>query len=400
MRSAASKAVERRVRFGDVVRLCTDRCSDPVAAGTERYVGLEHLEPGDLRVRKWGLVAEGTTFTNRFKPGQVLFGKRRAYQRKVAVADFEGVCSGDIYVLEPADAALHPDLLPFLCQTDAFFDHAIGTSAGSLSPRTTWKSLADFEFVLPSIAEQRSLAAALSAAWGCIAAQDDARAAGQRVRQALIFFLYQGGGCDGPRRSTPLGELPASWEVVPLGDRYEVQLGKMISETARGGRDQTPYIRNANVQWNRLELDDVATMSFSPKEQKKFELRYGDILACEGRHVGKSALWRNEMPGACYQKALHRLRRLSDRDVPEYMLHCLQYYSWAGRFVAETGETTIPHLAAERFRAMHFPFPPHGQQERIAATVAACDTAIQGMEGRGESSRTLLKKLYRSLENG
>lgn len=78
-------------------------------------------------------IADGVTFTNVFKPGQVLFGKRRAYQRKVAVADFSGVCSGDIYVLEPKGDALLPELLPFICQTDAFFDHAVGTSAGSLS---------------------------------------------------------------------------------------------------------------------------------------------------------------------------------------------------------------------------------------------------------------------------
>jgi type I restriction enzyme S subunit len=68
-----------RVRFGDVVRLSTERCTDPLAQGIDRYVGLEHLEPGDLRIRSWGNVADGVTFTNRFRPGQVLFGKRRAY---------------------------------------------------------------------------------------------------------------------------------------------------------------------------------------------------------------------------------------------------------------------------------------------------------------------------------
>jgi type I restriction enzyme S subunit len=67
------------VRFGDVVRLSTERCTDPLAQGIDRYVGLEHLEPGDLRIRSWGNVADGVTFTNRFRPGQVLFGKRRAY---------------------------------------------------------------------------------------------------------------------------------------------------------------------------------------------------------------------------------------------------------------------------------------------------------------------------------
>lgn len=145
----------RRVKFGDVVRLSKARSQDPLADGIERYVGLEHLEPGDLRIRSWGSVADGVTFTSVFQPGQVLFGKRRAYQRKVAVADFSGVCSGDIYVLETKDAeVLLPELLPFICQTDAFFEHAVGTSAGSLSPRTNWTSLKDFEFLLPPMQEQ------------------------------------------------------------------------------------------------------------------------------------------------------------------------------------------------------------------------------------------------------
>lgn len=153
--SKALKPGWRRVKFGDVVRLSKARSQDPLADGIERYVGLEHLEPGDLRIRNWGNVADGVTFTSVFQPGQVLFGKRRAYQRKVAVADFSGVCSGDIYVLETKDAqVLLPELLPFICQTDAFFEHAVGTSAGSLSPRTNWTSLANFEFALPPIEEQ------------------------------------------------------------------------------------------------------------------------------------------------------------------------------------------------------------------------------------------------------
>ena len=152
-----------RVAFGDVVRLSKARVADPEVAGIERVVGLEHIDPGDLRIRRWGDVADGTTFSTLFKSGQVLFGKRRAYQRKVAVADFEGVCSGDIYVLEPANDRLMPELLPFLCQTDAFFDHAVATSAGSLSPRTNWTSLASFEFLLPPIQEQARLLEAVLA---------------------------------------------------------------------------------------------------------------------------------------------------------------------------------------------------------------------------------------------
>jgi type I restriction enzyme S subunit len=148
----------QRVKFGEVVRLNKETCKDPEAAGINRVIGLEHLEPGDLRVRSWADVADGTTFSNRVRPGQVLFGKRRAYQRKVAVADFDAICSGDIYVFETADQTqLLQELLPYICQTESFFEYAVGTSAGSLSPRTNWKSLASYEFVLPTLKEQRRI---------------------------------------------------------------------------------------------------------------------------------------------------------------------------------------------------------------------------------------------------
>jgi type I restriction enzyme, S subunit len=153
----------RLTRFGDLVHLNTDRIADPLAAGIERFVGLEHIEPENLHIRSWGLVADGTTFTSTFKRGQVLFGKRRAYQRKVAVADFDGVCSSDIYVFESRDPnVLLPELLPFICQSEGFYQYAIKTSAGSLSPRTNWSQLANYEFSLPTLDEQRKLVGLLT----------------------------------------------------------------------------------------------------------------------------------------------------------------------------------------------------------------------------------------------
>jgi hypothetical protein len=80
-----------KVRFGDVAGNLNETVRDPGASGIERFIGLEHLEPGSLHVRTWGHVADGTTFTRRCRPGQVLFGKRRAYQRKVAVAEFDAL---------------------------------------------------------------------------------------------------------------------------------------------------------------------------------------------------------------------------------------------------------------------------------------------------------------------
>lgn len=119
-------------------------------------VGLEHLDPGEVELAHWDEGVE-TTFTKAFSKGQVLFGRRRAYLRKAAVAPFDGICSGDITVIAPK-GNLSPRLLPFIIQNDALFEHAVTNSAGSLSPRVKWQSLSQFEFELPSIAKQEDLA--------------------------------------------------------------------------------------------------------------------------------------------------------------------------------------------------------------------------------------------------
>jgi len=139
-----------KVTLGDIAQSLTIATKDPLSEGLERYVGLEHIEPGNIHIKSWGNVADGTTFTRLFRKGQVLFGKRRAYQKKAAMAEFDGICSGDILVCEAIKGAVLPELLPFIVQSDRFFEYAIKTSAGSLSPRTKFKDLAKFAFKLPA----------------------------------------------------------------------------------------------------------------------------------------------------------------------------------------------------------------------------------------------------------
>jgi len=95
-----NKSTWQKYEFGDIARNLTTAVKDPLLEGIERYVGLEHIEPGNIHIKSWGNVVDGTTFTRVFHQGQVLFGKRRAYQRKAAIAEFNGICSGDILVFK------------------------------------------------------------------------------------------------------------------------------------------------------------------------------------------------------------------------------------------------------------------------------------------------------------
>lgn len=391
----------KRVKFGQVVRLSKDSTKDPIGDGLNRYIGLEHIEPGDLRVRSWGDVSDGTTFTRRFRPGQVLFGKRRAYQRKIAVADCEGVCSGDIYVFEPKDPkVLLPELLPFLCQTDRFFDYAIGTSAGSLSPRTNWKSLAEYEFALPPLEQQRQIARVLRHAGELVNASSDGLSSLNRAKDAAVAQALQFGLHGAALAPTSLGPRPTHWQTCAVTERYDVQLGKMISKKTRSGGVRRPYLRNANVDWGSLSLEGVLEMSLREDELERYELRPGDIVACEGRHVGKSAVWRGEIEGACYQKALHRLRARGAEDLPEFMLHTLRYYSFSGRLVRHTTGTTIPHLPLANLRALAVAFPPKEEQAEIVSFIDEFDEARNTLRRRIDGARSLIRVVMNEARLG
>ena len=133
------------VAFGDVVRQVKDKV-DPEESGLERYIAGEHMDTDDLSIRRWGEIGDGylgPAFHMRFKPGHVLYGSRRTYLRKVALAAFEGITANTTYVLESKDpAVLLPELLPFIMQTESFHAHSKRESKGSVNPYVNFSDLA------------------------------------------------------------------------------------------------------------------------------------------------------------------------------------------------------------------------------------------------------------------
>jgi len=159
-----NKSNWKKVKFGDISKEVRISEHNPIENGLERYIGLERIDSEDLHIKSWGYIKDGTTFSRKFIKGQLLFGRRRAYLKKAAIADFDGICSGDILVFEAIKDKLIPELLPFIVQNEKFFNFAIDASAGSLSPRVKFKNLAEFELSLPnSLEEQKELADLLGA---------------------------------------------------------------------------------------------------------------------------------------------------------------------------------------------------------------------------------------------
>ena len=130
----------------------------PVEEDKIHYIGLEHIEPGNFSITEWGSDVAPVGEKLIMKKGDILFGKRRAYQRKVAIAPFDGIFSAHGMVLRPKTDVIDADFFPLFISSDTFMETAMRISVGGLSPTINWKDLKEQEFELPSLEEQQTIA--------------------------------------------------------------------------------------------------------------------------------------------------------------------------------------------------------------------------------------------------
>lgn len=151
-------------RFDEIAYNSTQKVK-PTEADKEHYIGLEHIDGECLYISRWGSDVAPIGEKLVMRKGDILFGKRRAYQRKVAIAPIDGIFSAHGLVLRPKEDVVDKDYFPFFMSSNQFLDRAVQISVGGLSPTINWKDLARQEFTLPSLSEQKVLADKLWAAY-------------------------------------------------------------------------------------------------------------------------------------------------------------------------------------------------------------------------------------------
>ena len=365
------------VKFGDVVKLSGERRANPAADGLERYVGLEHLEPNDLRIRRWGDTRDGTTFTNYFKPRQVLFGKRRAYQRKVAVADFEGVCSGDIYVFEPKDKRLLPELLPFICQTEAFFDYAIGTSAGSLSPRTNWKSLAQYEFTLPPLEAQENLLNSLKSIDTCIENYESMQLAARNTAQSLANSVFDMGSLRSHSKessqtkgsnSVPLSTLCSLQSGYPFPSKEYTQVGDRLLRCSNVGVNSTNWLDKDTRFWDSSRRDEFQDYILTEKD---IVIAMDRPFVSEGFKVARIRV--GDLPALLLQRVGRLL--LNDNADSDFVWCFLNSPSFKSQLVSRQQGTDLPHISKFDIEETKIPQLPAATRKMIGKEFRSLECA-------------------------
>ncbi len=377
MRQTLKNNVGTNVAFGDVVQLSRAISKNPEADGFVRYVGLEHLRPNELKIQSWGDIADGTTFTKVFNPGQVLFGKRRAYQRKVAVADFSGVCSGDIYVLEPKGDEMLPELLPFVCQYESFYEYVISMSQGGLSPRVNWKALAEYEFALPPPEEQRRIAKVLLRIEATIARLLEVASSGYAALESCRETWF---GISKSSTST-LGRLCEKGCGIQIGP-FGAQLHQSDYRS-----EGVPVVMPSDLGDNSISMDQIAKVSPEKADQlSQHRLHIGDIILPRRGDLSRRALVSGEHEGWLCGTGCLRVR-LDDVNLAQGVVQSLSSASVIRWLKSRAVGTTMPNLNSKIVAGVPVHFP-----ERACDALVLIDQLTTALE----STHARIAKLRRT----
>lgn len=391
-----SKAGWTRVAFGDVVRKVNDRV-DPWNSGLERYVAGEHMDTDDLRIRRWGLIGDdylGPAFHMRFKPGHVLYGSRRTYLRKVALADFEGITANTTFVLETKDPArVLPELLPFLMQTEAFHSYSIKHSKGSVNPYINFSDLEAFEFLLPPIQEQARLIEIMQAARAAIEALETYRHNCRIVADSILQDAVREIRASG----TKLG-----WSLRKLGDVAEV--------TKLAGFEYTKHfqyrtdgdviaIRPTNIKDGRLVLDDIQTIDQETSDKlPRSKVNAGDVLITYiGAYVGE-VLHINESDRFHLAPNIARIRSTITLDT-QLLERLLRSGFVQEQIQSYTTATAAPSLTMENIRKLKIAFPEtRSDQNELLGLINKQDIASDQILKRTSEVKAIFSIALSELE--
>jgi type I restriction enzyme S subunit len=279
----ATKVPWPLVRFGDVV-LDVKATVDRDTTKLTRFVAGEHMDSDDVHLRRWGELNGdylGPAFHRGFRKGQVLYGSRRTYLRKVAVAPFDGICANTTFVLESSDKeTLLPELLPFIMLTDAFTQHSIRESKGSVNPYINWKDIAKYQFPLPPKDEQRRIADILWSADESIEKWRDAFDVATGLKQNILEKTFS--ASEFPKRIFGEFVLRSAY-----GPRFSNELYSVNGEVGQ--------IRTTDMDdCGKINYQSVPKTSLSPAEYESHLLEHGDFLISRSGTCGIGSVFEKQ----------------------------------------------------------------------------------------------------------
>lgn len=315
----------RRMAFGDFAESIGVR-AEPKDAQEEIYVGLEHLDPQCLHIRRWGKGSDVTGTKLRFRRGDIIFGRRRAYQRKLAVAEFDGICSAHAMVVRAKPALVLPEFLPFLMMSDRFMNRAVEISVGSLSPTINWTTLKLEEFDLPPLDQQRRIAEILQAVDELVEEFRSTETHLERVYTLKLKSMMLGTPGEIANKFRDIGDFlpPTGWSVRRADELVcsPITKGATPSLHLNTPNATVPFLKVYNLTFSgtlNFETDPTfVEPEVHENDLKRSRVRAGDVLMnLVGPPLGKTALIPDGFPDANVNQAI-AIYRIDDPQMRQF----------------------------------------------------------------------------------
>lgn len=352
-----------KYRFDQIAINSTEK-KKPVEEDRFTYLGLEHLDSGTLKVTRFGSEVAPIGEKLVMHKGDVLFGKRRAYQKKVAIAPFDGIFSAHGMVLRPKEDVIDKDFFPLFISSDYFLDAAIKISVGSLSPTINWRDLKELEFELPDMDTQRKLAEVLWSINDTIEAYKRLISAADELVKSQFIDMF----------GAPLSN-EKGWPLKRIGDLFSlISRGKQPSYV---DHSSVRVVNQACIYWDRFNFENVKY--HDPQSGKKTLPVKKDCILINSTGtgtLGRCNVFPELTDGYVYVVDSHVTVLAESHDVNAYFFKCfLQREDVQKKIYAEcvNGSTNQIELSKEKLSDVLLVVPPMERQEQFAAFVRQSD---------------------------
>ena len=340
------------------------------------------------------------------KENDLLITKDGSIGKVAIVQGLEGqaTLNSGVFVTRPLKNQYLTAYLYWILNSSVFSCFIDYNKTGSTVLHLYQDTFENFSFPIPPIQEQKTVCYYLDRQTTQI---DDLISKKQKLiellkeeRAAIINqAVTKGLNPDAPMKDSGiewLGEIPEHWEVKRLKYIARITLGKMLTNVDKGGYHYRSYLRAQNINWEKVNVEDLKKMWFSKDELHQYRLNKNDLLVSEGGEVGRTSIWDEEIEECYIQNSVHKVTMKPTND-PFFFLYTFCLYGEKGVFESVVSRISIAHLTKEKLKETVFPVPPNDEQERISKFISAETTKIDQTTSKIEKQIDLLQEYRTAL---
>ncbi len=377
---------------------------DPNTTDLEIYVGLEHIDAEDIHIKRFGTPADVSGGKLKCYPEDVIFGKRRAYQRKAAVVDFEGICSAHAFVLRAKPKVIDAKLFPFFLHSDAFMHRMVDISVGGLSPTINWGDLKHQEFLLPPKDQQAQLAELL---W----AMDEVIERERKLMTQLEIcfssyrknFIENGVRLKQSRKRVRFGYVNDEWPIKRLGEVCKLIGGNAFKskDFQEAGKFQVLRMGNLTDKGLDLSKSPVFLNVIGDAERKYLIPKSALILSLTGtngkRDYGFPILMDEDRKYLLNQR-LVMIQPIEDTLLPEFLYLITKTEIFKGQFFLNAiGSANQANVSTVDVADIEIPLPKLDEQREIVSKMSFVRAGITDNQQTITASKDLQKSLINQV---